>query len=81
MFAALRRYDGGYVGEGLAEAARTVRVGASEEQTAFALAVFEELGLVRIEGGILHVVRGVKTDLNNSAIYRRAQGNGARGEN
>ncbi|MDE5548283.1 MAG: hypothetical protein K2J30_04755, partial [Clostridia bacterium] len=71
VFAALKKYDGAFVGESLPEAARTVKAGVSEEQTAFALAVFHELGLLRTESGILHIVRGVKTDLNNSAIYRK----------
>lgn len=74
VFSALRKYDGVFVGESLAEAARTVKAGVSEEQTAFALAVFGELGLAELKDGLLHIVRGVKTDLNNSAIYRRISG-------
>ncbi|MDE7296439.1 MAG: single-stranded-DNA-specific exonuclease RecJ [Clostridia bacterium] len=78
VFAALKKYDGAFVGESLAEAARTVKAGVSEEQTAFALAVFHELGLLRTENGILRIVRGVKTDLNNSAIYRKISCGGKR---
>ncbi len=39
-------------------------------QRIFALAVFRELGLIEIRGGRLSVIRGKKTDLNDSAIYR-----------
>ncbi len=74
VFSALKKYDGSFVGESLAEAARTLKTGVCEEQTAFALAVFAELGLVALANGILRIVRGVKTDLNNSAIYRRILG-------
>lgn len=73
-FSALKRHDGSIVGESLAEAVRALKTGVSEKQTAFALAVFCELGLVELKDGLLHIVRGVKTDLNNSAVYRRIAG-------
>jgi len=37
----------------------------------FAINVFEELGLVAFADGKLTVYRGIKADLNNSAIYRK----------
>lgn len=73
VFAALKRYDGASVGGNFAEAARMLRI-APARQTVFALAVFSELGLVRVENGVLHIVRGVKTELNRSAVYRAVCG-------
>lgn len=44
-------------------------LGFDEEEFIFALTVFEELGLVAFEDGKLTLIRGKKTDLNNSEIY------------
>ena len=71
VFAALKRYEGAFVGETLAEAARAMKdIPVPSVQRIFALAVFRELGLIEIRGGRLSVIRGKKTDLNDSAIYR-----------
>ena len=35
----------------------------------FALAVFEELGLISLEGGQVRFMTGKKTELTNSRIY------------
>lgn len=73
VFAALRSADGRLVGADFAEVARNIMpVGFSVERVVFALAVFEELGLVSLENGRMRIVRGVKTDLANSEIYRNA---------
>lgn len=65
----------GVLGGGtLAEAARGCDcLGFPPEQFVFALAVFEELGLASCSGGSYRLIRGVKTDLKNSAIYTGAQ--------
>ena len=53
-----------------AEAAkRCDGLGFSAEEFIFALAVFEELGLVSLEEGRLRVFRGKKTELTNSKTY------------
>ncbi len=70
IFSMLRSRNGVRVGGGYAAAARVLALGCAPEQTVFALAVFEELGLVSLEGGILTVFRGKKTELGNSSIYR-----------
>lgn len=44
-------------------------LGVPAEQALFALKVFEELGLITFEGGKFAVIRGVKTQLNNSELY------------
>jgi len=46
-------------------------LGFDERQFIFALHVFEELGLVSFGEGRLTVYRGVKTDLADSALYRK----------
>ncbi len=70
VFAMLRRADGTETGESYAAAARVLARGTSREQLVFALAVFEELGLLSLAGGRLHLVRGKHTDLSESAVYR-----------
>jgi len=40
---------------------------------AFALVVFEELGLLGYQDGKTIVYRGVKADLNDSLVYRYAR--------
>lgn len=70
VFAAIRAFEGAVVGESLADAARSMGgLSVPPEQLVFALAVFRELGLVELKEGRLHIVRGKKTDLNDSAIY------------
>ncbi len=57
-------------GDTYAELARSAGcTGGEFHQTVFALAVFEELGLVARENGRLRVFRGVKTELTQSALY------------
>ncbi len=73
LFTALRAAEGKRAGESLAETAKNAAFeGFSPEFTVFALAVFEELGLVRFSGGKIGLVRGKKTDLLQSAIYSAA---------
>lgn len=69
VFSALKRTH--LTGETLSEIAQNGEgLGFLQEELIFALAVFEELGLVRREGGELRVFRGLKTKLEDSAIYR-----------
>lgn len=68
VFAQMRNAD--VYGDSYAEAAVNCgALGFSNELFIFALAVFEELGLVRNAGGRYVINRGVKTDLHNSAAY------------
>ena len=46
-------------------------LGFDRREFIFALAVFEELGLVAIQDGRLQVYRGIKAELADSAIYRK----------
>ncbi len=74
VFSFLRTAEGKVLGETTADAARTLAASKANifgrEQLVFALAVFGELGLISLDGGILHVFRGKKTELTNSRIYR-----------
>ena len=71
VFAAVRGEDGLETGEDLAAAAKLLAGrGFGTEQLIFALAVFEELGLISLEGGRLRVFRGKRTELTNSRVYR-----------
>lgn len=71
VFSAIRGYRGVISGDSFADAARGCKgLGFPHEQFVFALAVFEELGLVTFTGGVLNLVRGRKTELADSAIYR-----------
>ena len=45
-------------------------MGFSTEEFIFALAVFEELGLISLKGGRLQIYRGKKTELSASPLYR-----------
>ena len=57
-------------GNSYAEIAKNCRgLGFSEEQLVFALAVFDQLGLIALENGRVRVFRGKKTELANSSIY------------
>ena len=61
----------GVVGGGYAEAARSCdSLGLDAETFIFALAVFEELGLLSLEGGRLRMFRGKHTELAASELYR-----------
>ena len=73
VFAALRGQGHRVHGDSYAAAARSCSsLGFSAELFVFALAVFEELGLVSLSGGRLEVFRGVRTELTNSRIYNAA---------
>ncbi len=67
VFAALKRAEG-CAAEGYADFARRMDFNVSRETVVFALAVFEELGLIST-GDVLRIFRGKKTDLANSRIY------------
>ena len=73
VFVALRGIEGRRLSESLSEAARACNsLGFDEGLFIFALAVFEELGIISLAGGRLKIVRGQKTELTNSAVYRAA---------
>ncbi len=79
LFSAIRRAEGEATGMTCASAARALRIrGVSDRQLVFALAVFEELGLIAFADGRLRVSRGIHTELARSAIYsavlRRKEG-------
>ena len=72
IFAALRREFGVLVGGNAEELVSSCGgLGFDKRQFIFALAVFEELGLVAFEEARLIVYRGVKTELSDSALYRK----------
>ena len=79
IFSALRREVNSLHGETVEELAVSCNgLGFDKMEFIFALSVFEELGLVAFESGKLTVYRGVKAELNDSAIYRKVcllQGN------
>ncbi len=71
IFAAVR--GAGLRGESLADIAYAAKgLGFGELQLLFALLVFEELGLVVLDGGVLRTVRGERKDLMDSSIYAAA---------
>ncbi len=71
IFAAVKA--GNLRGDTLAEAASSCRgLGFGEEQLLFALTVFEQLGLIVLDGGAVRTVRGERKDLNDSSIYTAA---------
>lgn len=57
------------LGDSLEEIAQVNDFGVPPPQALFALKVFAELGLIQYKSGRLSVVRGVKTQLTNSALY------------
>ena len=71
VFAALRTQAERVTGETYAQAAKSCDcLGFSSEEFIFALAVFEELGLISLKGGRLQIYRGKKTELSASPLYR-----------
>ena len=73
VYAALRAEGHRVSGDSYAAAARSCSsLRFSDQLFVFALAVFEELGLVSLAGGRLEVFRGVRTELTNSRIYQAA---------
>ena len=72
IFSALRREVNNLYGQTAEELANFCDgLGFDKREFIFALNVFEELGLVSFGDGKLTVYRGVKADLNDSAIYRK----------
>ena len=72
VYAALRREFGVLNGNNAGELALSCdALGFDKRQFIFAVAVFEELGLIAFEEGKLIVYRGVKTELTDSALYRK----------
>ncbi len=69
VYTALKEKRGSLEGDTYADAARRAVLGCGPEQTVFALAVFEELGLISLEGGQVRFMTGKKTELTNSRIY------------
>ena len=70
VFAALRAQGARVTGESYAEAAKSCDcLGFGTEEFIFALAVFEELGLIALDGGRLQLARGKKTELAASPLY------------
>lgn len=72
IFGAVRREFGQLNGANAEELANACDgLGFGKQQFMFALSVFEELGLVAFDEGRLIVYRGVKAELNDSALYRK----------
>lgn len=72
IFAVLRTNAGGMPGTNAEETAVACDgFGFSKEDFIFALTVFEQLGLISYERGMLEVYRGVHAELNNSPLYRK----------
>ncbi len=72
IFSSLRREVQLLSGETAEEVASACNgLGYDKKEFIFAISVFEELGLVAFENGKLTVYRGVKAELNDSAVYRK----------
>ena len=70
IFALLRKECDRVRGNTYAEAARSCgALGADEKQFIFALAVFEELGLIAFSDGRVKMIRGARADLGDSVVY------------
>ncbi len=70
IFALLRKECDRVRGNTYAEAARSCgALGADEKQFIFALAVFEELGLIAFSDGRVKMIRGARAELSDSAVY------------
>ena len=76
IFTAIRNRTADITGETYAEAARSCDgLGYPHKQFIFALSVFEELGILSLKEGRIHLVRGKKTELTYSKRYLAAIGN------
>ena len=74
IYSALRREVNSLNGETAEElAAASGGLGFDKREFIFAVNVFKELGLVEFSDGRLTVYRGVKAELNDSAIYRKVR--------
>lgn len=71
VFGWLSANAGNVQGQSADEAALTSESPYSCAELLFALKVFEQLGLISFNGKLV-IYRGIKTDLNNSALYRLA---------
>ncbi len=72
IFSALRRDIQLLNGDTAEEVASACKgLGYDKKEFIFAISVFEELGLVAFENGRLTVYRGVKAELNDSAVYKK----------
>ena len=72
VFAAVRAHAGELKGCNVEETAVFSHgLGFSMEECMFALAIFEELGLIDYENGRLTVYRGIRADLNDSVLYKK----------
>lgn len=60
-------------GSNVLEVAKYNDFGLAPIQTAFALNVFLQLGLISFENGGITIYRGIKTELSNSSIYSRVR--------
>lgn len=69
IFATVSANAGAIRGENAFDAAIKNDLGYSPEQVLFAIKVFEELSLISFEKGRIEVFRGIKTRLDNSALY------------
>ncbi len=69
LFATLAANENGIEGACAEEVAKNNNLGFSQAQVYFALKVFLQLALVSFADGRLKIMRGVKSDLKNSAIY------------
>lgn len=71
IYAALCANINNIRGSSVSEVVKYNSWNASPLQTAFALNVFLQLGLISFETGTITVYRGVKTELTNSPLYNR----------
>lgn len=69
VFRAISANCGRFSGDNAIDASLSVEIGFSSSQILFAIKVFEELGLLSLSGGRLSLMRGLKTQLNNSSLY------------
>lgn len=69
IFALLSANENNIEGTTAEEVAQKGDLGYSKAQILLALKIFEQLSLVSFDSGRLKVIRGVKSDLNNSEIY------------
>ncbi len=70
IYAVISANAANIAGTTVTEIAEGGKSGYSKVQTQFALKVFEQLGLIRFDEGHIRVMRGVKSKLENSEIYR-----------
>ena len=73
IFAALCANVNNIRGSNVSEVAKYNDLGFPPFQTAFALNVFLQLGLMSFDSGSLTIYRGIKTDLFNSSVYNRVR--------